>query len=102
MHGQRKNTGSARTKLRRDRYVSHIHSRHPMNDFAGRVAIITGAARGLGRAAAERLHERGASVAVNVRDRERADSLAASIGERAIAVPGDITAPGVPDEIVRL
>src|SRR5437762_3530264 len=71
-----------------------------VNDFAGRVAIITGAWRGLGRAAAERLHERGAAVAVNVRDAERAESLAQSIGERALAVPGDIAAPGVPEEIV--
>jgi len=68
-----------------------------MNDFAGRVAIVTGAARGLGRAAAERLHERGASVAVNVRDRARA-----SFDDWAFVVPGDITAPGVPEEIVRL
>jgi NAD(P)-dependent dehydrogenase (short-subunit alcohol dehydrogenase family) len=73
-----------------------------MTDFTGRVAIVTGAARGLGRAAAERLHERGAAVAVNVRDRERADSVARSIGERAFAVPGDIAAAGVPDQIVRL
>jgi 3-oxoacyl-[acyl-carrier protein] reductase len=72
------------------------------HDFTGRVAIITGAARGLGRAAAERLHERGASVAINVRDRQRAESVARSIGERTLAVPGDIAAPGVPDEIVRL
>jgi len=72
-----------------------------MNDFAGRVAIITGAARGLGRAAAARLHERGASVAVNVRQREQAESFAKSIGERALAVPGDLAAPGVPEEIVR-
>jgi 3-oxoacyl-[acyl-carrier protein] reductase len=72
-----------------------------MNDFAGRVAIVTGAARGLGRAAAERLHDRGASVAVNVRDRKRAESLARSIGERALAVPGDVASPGVPEEIVR-
>ena len=50
-------------------------------DFAGRVVIVTGAWRGLGRAAAERFHERGAAVAVNVRDRARAESLAASIGE---------------------
>ncbi len=72
-----------------------------MNDFEGRVAIVTGAARGLGRAAAERLYERGAAVAVNVRDRARAESLAQSLGGRALAVPGDIAAPGVPEEIVR-
>ncbi|HEY2093989.1 MAG TPA: SDR family NAD(P)-dependent oxidoreductase [Thermoanaerobaculia bacterium] len=71
------------------------------NDFAGRVAIVTGAWRGLGRAAAARLHERGASVAVNVRDPQRAGELAREIGERAIAVPGDVAAPGVPEEIVR-
>src|SRR5258708_3669361 len=69
-------------------------------DFAGRVAVVTGAWRGLGRAAAARLHERGASVAVNVRNRERAELLAKEIGERAFAVPGDVAA-GVPDEIAR-
>jgi NAD(P)-dependent dehydrogenase (short-subunit alcohol dehydrogenase family) len=77
-------------------------NRPVLNDFAGRVAIITGAARGLGRAAAERLHARGAAVAINVRDRQRAESVARSIGERTLAVPGDIAAAGVPDEIVRL
>ena len=70
-------------------------------DFAGRVAIVTGAWRGLGRAAAERLHERGGSVAVNVRNRERAEALAKEIGKRAFAVPGDVAADGVPDEIAR-
>jgi NAD(P)-dependent dehydrogenase (short-subunit alcohol dehydrogenase family) len=70
-------------------------------DFAGRVAVVTGAGRGLGRAAAARLHERGASVAVNVRDRERAEAMAEKIGERAFAVPGDVIAGGVPDEIAR-
>jgi 3-oxoacyl-[acyl-carrier protein] reductase len=73
-----------------------------MTDFTGRVAIVTGAARGLGRAAAERLHARGASVAVNVRARVDAETLATAIGERALAVPGDIAAPGVPEEIVRV
>jgi len=70
-------------------------------DFAGRVAIVTGSWRGLGRAAAARLHERGASVAVNVRDRERAEAAAKEIGERAFAVPGDVAGSGVPDEIAR-
>ncbi len=70
-------------------------------DFTGRVAIVTGAWRGLGRAAAARLYERGASVAVNVRERERAEALTNEIGERALAVPGDVAAEGVPDEIAR-
>ena len=71
-------------------------------DFTGRVVIVTGAARGLGLAAATRFYERGASVAVNVRDRARAEATAKALGERAIAVPGDVAATGVPDEIARL
>src|SRR5256884_6564228 len=71
------------------------------DDFAGRVAVITGAWRGLGRAAAARLHERGASVAVNVRNREHAEALEKEIGERACAVRGDVAEEGVPDEIAR-
>ncbi len=70
-------------------------------DFTGRVAVITGAARGLGRAAAERLYERGAAVVVNVRDQARAEELAASLGTRALAVAGDVTADGFPGELVR-
>jgi 3-oxoacyl-[acyl-carrier protein] reductase len=70
-------------------------------DFTGRVAIVTGAARGLGRAAAARFHERGASVVINVRDEKRAREVASSIGERTLAVPGDVTDSGFPDELVR-
>src|SRR6476619_6159669 len=70
-------------------------------DFAGRVAVVTGAWRALARAAAARLDERGAAVAVNVRDRERAEAMAKKIGERAFAVPGDVAAEGVPDEIAQ-
>jgi len=70
-------------------------------DFSKRVALVTGAWRGLGRAAAVRLHERGASVAINVRDAERAGALAEALGARALPVPGDINREGVPEELVR-
>ena len=70
-------------------------------DFVGRVALVTGAARGLGLAAVRRLHELGASVAVNVRDAARAEAIVVALGERALAVPGDVAADGVPVAIVR-
>jgi len=72
-----------------------------LRDFEGRVAIVTGASRGLGRAAAARLHERGASVAVNVRGAERAVTAAREIADDVLAVPGDVAAAGVPEAIVR-
>lgn len=72
----------------------------PPQDFLGRVVLVTGAARGLGRAAAARFLERGAAVAVNVRDLERARSVVEQLGERSFAVPGDIAAPGAPEDLV--
>jgi len=69
-------------------------------DFAGRVAIVTGASRGIGRTTAARLIERGAGVAVNVRDAARATALAESLGPAALAAPGDVAAPGVIESIV--
>ena len=59
-------------------------------DFTEKVALITGAVRGLGRAAAARLLERGASVAVHVRDAERATAVAGQLGAGAFAVSGDL------------
>src|SRR3954470_14857453 len=79
-----------------------MSSQPSRQDFLGRVVIVTGAWRGLGRAAAQRFYERGASVAVNVRDRARAEELAASMGERALPVPGDVATDGVAEEIVRM
>ena len=59
-------------------------------DLAGRVVLITGAARGLGRAAALAFVARGARVAVNVRTRERSEELARELGEGTLPVPGDV------------
>ena len=69
-------------------------------DFTGRVALITGAVRGLGRAAAARLLERGASVAVHVRDSERAEAVAGQLGDGAFAVAGDLADSAALREIV--
>jgi NAD(P)-dependent dehydrogenase (short-subunit alcohol dehydrogenase family) len=64
-----------------------------LEDFTGRVALVTGAFRGLGLSTAERLATRGASVAVHVRDSERAQIAAGRLGERGFAVSGDLGSP---------
>jgi 3-oxoacyl-[acyl-carrier protein] reductase len=72
-----------------------------LQDFAGRVALITGASRGLGRAAAARLLERGASVAINVRDRARAEATVLELGGSSVAVHGDLEEEGVAESLVQ-
>ncbi len=48
--------------------------------LAGRIALVTGAARGLGFEIAQRLAERGATVWLNGRDVDALDTAAARIG----------------------
>ncbi len=77
------------------------------DEFAGRVALITGAARGLGLAAAERFLAGGAQVVINVRRPEQAAAVAARLvggdeggsdergggeggGERVLVLAGDV------------
>jgi NAD(P)-dependent dehydrogenase (short-subunit alcohol dehydrogenase family) len=61
-------------------------------DVAGRTVFITGAARGIGAATAERLHSRGANVALVGLEPERLDALAQRLGaERAAAFEADVT-----------
>jgi 3-oxoacyl-[acyl-carrier protein] reductase len=55
----------------------------------------------LGRAIAARFYERGASVAVNVRDAARSTAVAQSLGPDALAIPGDVTDADFPERAVR-
>ncbi len=61
-----------------------------MNRFEGRVAIVTGAAQGIGRAIAERLAKEGATVAAVDINGKGAEGAAKAMGARAFAVACDI------------
>lgn len=65
-----------------------------MQRFAGRVALITGASRGIGFAVARRLVDEGASVVVTGRDEEALKAAVAELGEEhAAGVPGKADDP---------
>ena len=59
-------------------------------DFTGRCAIVTGAGRGIGAVIARVLHDGGAHVAVADVDAASADAVAASLGERTLALRLDV------------
>jgi NAD(P)-dependent dehydrogenase (short-subunit alcohol dehydrogenase family) len=60
----------------------------------GKVALVTGSARGIGYETARHMHMRGASVAVLDLDAEEAHEAAERIGERAIGIGADVTDHG--------
>jgi 3-oxoacyl-[acyl-carrier protein] reductase len=72
-----------------------------MGVLDGKVAIVTGSARGIGRATAELLSEQGAKVLINDLDRDAAEQTAGEIAGETVVYAGDLTKEGAADDLVR-
>jgi len=72
-----------------------------MKVLEDKVAIVTGSARGIGRATAELLSEHGAKVLINDLDGDVAEQTASEIDGDTLVFAGDLTKEGVPDQLVQ-
>jgi len=72
-----------------------------MGVLNGKAAIVTGSARGIGRATAELLAEQGARVLINDLDGDVAEQAASEISGETAVFGGDLTKEGVPDQLIQ-
>ena len=72
--------------------AQQIHSRKQIaGRLGGRIAVVTGSAQGFGKGIAEELYREGAFVVIADLNEPLAQTVAASLGERAIAVKTDVS-----------
>jgi NAD(P)-dependent dehydrogenase (short-subunit alcohol dehydrogenase family) len=67
----------------------------------GKIAVVTGAGRGIGRAICERYVEEGAFVFVTDVDEAQAQAVASALGKQAAALRLDVTSPESIDAMIR-
>jgi 3-oxoacyl-[acyl-carrier protein] reductase len=72
-----------------------------MGVLDGKAAIVTGSARGIGRATAELLSEQGAKVLINDLDGDVAEQASGEIAGETAVFAGDLTKPGAADQLVQ-
>jgi 3-oxoacyl-[acyl-carrier protein] reductase len=72
-----------------------------MGVLDGKSAIVTGSARGIGRAVAELLSDQGAQVLINDLDGDVAEQAASEIKGETTVFAGDLTKENVPDQLVQ-
>ena len=72
-----------------------------MGVLDGKAAIVTGSARGIGRATAELLAAQGARVLINDLDADVAEQASSEIEGETAVFGGDLTDEGIPDELVQ-
>ena len=72
-----------------------------MGVLDGKAAIVTGSARGIGRATAELLAQQGARVLINDLDADVAEQASSEIEGETAVFGGDLTKEGVPDQLVQ-
>jgi 3-oxoacyl-[acyl-carrier protein] reductase len=71
-----------------------------MGVLDGKVTIVTGSARGIGRATAELLSSQGASVLINDLDGDVAQQTASEIDGETTVFAGDLTKEGEPEKLI--